>query len=122
MISAMNGSVVDTETSNVETLKRRAFVGAESEVWVTYGGLGASALRSSPIGPVSATTRTIDDMTLIATVDRVDTSIVWIVATATIHRSGTVARHRVGMSALIPRDTADMALHLLPERAWAELF
>lgn len=122
MVGAMNGSLAESETARIGTMQRRALVGAESEAWTTFGHLGAPALRDAPLGSVSATSRIVGEMTLIARVEKVDTSIVWIVATATIRRSAMVARHRVGMSALIPDDTADLRLHAVPERAWAELF
>lgn len=122
MFVAMNGSLTGAETAGTETLQRRALVGAESEAWAIFRGLNAAVLRRAPIGPVATTTRTVGDMTLIATVDKVDTSIVWIVATAAIQRPAIVARHRIGLSALVPVDTADLTLHLVPDRAWAELF
>lgn len=122
MIGAMNGSLAESETARIGTVQRRALVGAESAAWTIFGDLDAPALRHAPLGSVSATSRTVGDMTLIITADKVDTSIVWIVATATIRRSGIAARHRVGISALIPHDTADLMLRPVPERAWAELF
>ena len=122
MVAAMDGSLVGAETANAETLRRRALVGAESEVWITFRGLKVAVLRNAPIGRVAATTRIVGDMTLIATVDKVDTAMVWIVATAAIQRQAIVARHRIGLSALIPDDTADLTLRPVPDRAWAELF
>lgn len=122
MLSAMNGSLAEGETARIGTMKRRVLVGAEAEAWTAASGLGAATLRSSPLGQVSATSRTVGDMTLIVTVEKVDTSNVWIVASAAIRRPGIVARHRVGISLLIPRDTVDLVLRPVPERAWAELF
>ncbi|MFI5239646.1 MAG: pilus assembly PilX N-terminal domain-containing protein [Gemmatimonadales bacterium] len=122
MVAAMNGSLSDAATARGGTLQRRALVGAESEAWATFRSLNVAVLRAAPVGRISVASRTVDDMTVIATVDKTDNSNVWIVATATIRWSATVARHRVGLSALIPGDTADLALRLVPERAWAELF
>jgi len=123
MFSAIDGSLAESETARTGTLRRRVLVASESELWTTLRAASVPALRTAPLGPVTATTTLADGVTLIATVDKVDTTVVWIVATATIHRAGVaVARHRVGMSALIPRDVADIALHPVPERAWAELF
>jgi hypothetical protein len=122
MFAAMNGSVAGAETADTGTLQRQALVGAESEAWTTFRGMSATAMRLAPLGRVSETNRISDEMTLIATVDKVDNSNVWIVATATIQRSAIVARHRIGLSVLIPGDTADLTLRLVPERGWAELF
>jgi hypothetical protein len=123
MFSAMDGSLAESETAHSGTLRRRALVAAESELWTTLRAASVPALRIAPLGSVTSTTAIADDITLIATVEKVDTTVVWIVATATIRRAGVaVARHRVGMSALISRDAADITLHLVPDRAWAELF
>jgi hypothetical protein len=123
MFSAMDGSLAESETARSGTLRRRVLVAAESELWTTLRAVSVPALRLAPLGPVTGTTAVADDITLIAMVEKVDTTVVWIVATATIRRAGVVvARHRVGMSALIPRDASDSTLHLVPERAWAELF
>ena len=93
-----------------------------SALFATFRGLSAGTLRAAPIGRISVASRTLGDLTLIATVDKVDNSNVWIVATATIQWSAAVARHRVGLSVIIPGNTADLVLRLVPERAWAELF
>lgn len=122
MIVALNGSSANTASAETATLQRRALVAAETEAWTTLHGLRSSALRGAPVGRFSETNRAVGDLTLIATVDKVDNSNVWIVAVATIRWSAAVARHRVGLSAFIPGDSADLLLHLVPERGWAELF
>lgn len=122
MVAAMTESLAEDETARIGTMRRRALVGAESEAWTTLNGLGAPALRDAPLGQVSTGSRTVSDLVLTVTVEKVNTSDVWIVATATVRRAGNVARHRVGISAVIPGDTADLRLHPIPERAWAELF
>jgi hypothetical protein len=122
IVGAMNSSLAESEVSRAGTLQRRALVGAESELLAVVGSLAPATLRGRPLGMVSASSRTVGDMTLIVTVDKVDTSVVWTVATATIRRSGMVARHRLGMTSLIPRDSTDPLLHPVPERAWVELF
>jgi hypothetical protein len=123
MMSTMNDSLTETATARSATVRRRALVAAETGAWMTLEGVGAAALRDAPLGPLSTSSRTVGDMLLTATVDKVDTTIVWIVSTAIVRQGGrVVARHRIGISALIPLDTADPLLHRLPERAWAELF
>ncbi|HEY5088047.1 MAG TPA: hypothetical protein VII66_11880 [Gemmatimonadaceae bacterium] len=122
MMGTMNDSVAEAETARIGTVRRRALVGAESQALTTLAALAPPALRRASLGTVTATTRVTGDMTLIATVEKVDTCVVWIVATATIRRPGIIARHRVGISALIPHDTTDLLLHPVPERGWAELF
>jgi hypothetical protein len=119
----MNDALAEAAITRGATMRRRALVAAETGAWTALGVTGAAPLRNAPLGPVSSSSQTVGDMTLTATVDKVDTTVVWIVSTATVRRAGrVVARHRVGISALIPLDTADALLHRLPERAWAELF
>ena len=120
--AAMNSSLAESDVSQAGTLQRRVFVGAEAELWYTVTHLSPGVLRLRPLGTVSATSRTVGDMTLIVTVDKVDTSVVWTVATAIVRRSGTVARHRLGMTSLIPSDSTDLAIHPVSERSWVELF
>jgi hypothetical protein len=122
MMSAITSSVQEGEMARLGTLRRRALVSAESDLWMTLSSLHSSSLRLAPVGSISRVSHSSGDLTLIVTVEKVDTANVWIVAIATIHRSGLVARHRLGMSAFIPRDTADPVVHPVPERAWAELF
>jgi hypothetical protein len=122
MIGAMNGSLVETEIVRVGTMQRQALVDAESEAWNAMISVDVAALRRSPLGPASVTSHAAGNIVLNATVEKVDTSIVWIVATATIHGGNLVARHRIGITALIPHDTTDLSLHPVPERAWVELF
>ena len=122
MLVTVNASIADSETARTSTIRRRALGASESGAWTTLYALDAAALRGAPIGTriVSATTDVNTSVT--TTVEKVDTTIVWIVSTATIHQAGTVGQHRVGLSVLIPRDTMDQVLHTVPERAWAELF
>ena len=122
MFGAINGSLTETETARAGTIQRQVLVGAESEAWNALAAADVRALRYLPLGPVGATSRSDGNIVLNATVEKVDTSIVWIVATATIHGASLAARHRIGITALIPHDTTDFALHPVPERAWVELF
>ena len=122
IFGAINGSLLETETATVGTMQRQVLVSAESEAWNTLANVNVPTLRHLPLGPAEATGRVDGNMVLNAAVEKVDTSIVWIVATATIHRGSLVARHRIGITALIPHDTTDLSLHPVPERAWVELF
>lgn len=119
---AMTFALSDSGIASTDTMHRRVQVAAETELWTTVSSLTASDLRLRPRGPVRAVDHTIGDVALIVTVDRVDTYVVWTVATATVRRTGMVARHRVGMTLLIPHDSSDPTLHPVPGRAWAELF
>jgi len=122
MFGAIDGSLLETETATVGTIQRQVLVSAESEAWNTLANVNVPALRHLSLGPAAATSRVDGNMMLNAAVEKVDTSIVWIVATATYHGGSLVARHRIGITALIPRDTTDLSLHPVPERAWVELF
>lgn len=122
MAGAMNGSIFETETTWSGAMQRQVLVGAESEAWNALANVDVPALRHLPVGAVGTSSGVAGNMMLNATVQKVDTSIVWIVATATIHGGNLVARHRIGITALIPRDTTDLSLHPVPGRAWVELF
>ncbi len=122
MFGAINGSLSETESASAGTIRRQVLVGAESEAWNALASADVRTLRHLPLGPVGAASRSDGNIVLNATVEKVDTSIVWIVATATIHGGSLVARHRIGITALIPHDTTDLSLHPVPERAWVELF
>jgi hypothetical protein len=120
--AAAGNALVDAQASETDTAQRRALVAAEAAAWTLLGSSNVAALRAAPAGRVNSSITRDRDLTLITTVDKTDNSNVWIVATAMIQRSAVVARHRIGLSAVIPNDSTDLALHLVPERAWAELF
>jgi len=122
MFGAMNGSLSETGVATAGTMQRQVLVGAESEAWNALANADVPTLRHLPLGLARAISRADGNIVLNATVEKVDTSIVWIVATATIHEGNLVARHRIGITALIPHDTTDLSLHPVPERAWVELF
>ena len=122
MFGAINSSLGETETANAGALQRQVLVGAESEAWNAMANADVATLRALPIGRVGAVSHVDGNIVLNATVEKVDTSIVWIVATATIRGGSLVAHHRIGITALIPHDTTDLILHPVQERAWVELF
>lgn len=122
-IATISSSFAEDETARLGTLQRRALVAAESALWRTAGSLSVPAMRLAPPGPTTVSDLTSGDTRLTVTADKVDTSNVWLVVVATIRgSSGTIARHRLGMSLQIPRDTTALRLYPVPERAWAELF
>ncbi len=122
-LSALDSNIAEANAVHLDHMRRRTTMAAESEVWNTILSQNADDIRRAPLGTASVTRRMEGDITLISTIDKVDTTNVWIVATAAILTSSSVmARHRVGLSARIPRDSADSVLHVLPERAWVELF
>lgn len=122
MFGAMNGSLAETEMARAGSMQRQVLVAAESEAWRALARADVATLRHLPLGPAGAVSHIDGNMMLNASVEKVDTAIVWIVATATIHGGSVIARHRIGISALIPHDTTDLSLHPVPERAWVELF
>lgn len=122
VIAATDTVESESRTAMGEADRHLATVAAETEIWTTLHGLDARAVRTFPIGTRSANTRTTAALTLITSVDRVDTSTVWIVATATLRNRANFARHGIGMTVLIPHDPADSVLRPAPDRAWVELF
>lgn len=123
LLSAIESNLAEGNTVLLDDMRRRTIMATESEVWKTFSSQSIEALRAAPLGTVMVTRRVEGDITLISMTDKVDTTDVWIVATATIRApTGVLARHRIGLSAIIPRDSADSALHPVSQRAWAELF
>lgn len=108
--------------ARMSTLRRIVASDAEAAVWDCLGTTDAPALRGDPVGTFRQTTSVNDDRTVTVTLTKTDTTSVWIVAEASILRGGQRARHRVGMSAAIPRDTLRSVILPIVGRALVELF
>ena len=109
-----------THSAHALTLRVAAFNAAESALTTALAATNASTLRTTPIGyslPVLT-----PQLGTTLTAVRTDTTIAWLVATTELHRGDDVARHRIGMSVLIPRDTSQHHLTPVRERHWAELY
>ena len=104
------------------TDRDRTIVAAEAEVWRTLAALDARVVRTAPVGRVLSQRTVVGDMVLTRTVEKTDTTNVWIVGTATVRTGAALARHRVGMSLVLPSDLADSVLVPIPHRAWTDLF
>ena len=120
---AANDQVLSDLAAVITVTERdRTIVAAEAELWRTLRGLDARLMRNAPVGRVLASRSMTGDIALTSSVEKADTTNVWIVATATIRTGGNLARHRIGMSVRIPTDSADSMLVPLRDRAWADLF
>ncbi|MDQ2891117.1 MAG: hypothetical protein M3R65_11295 [Gemmatimonadota bacterium] len=122
VLAATDASLSERETTRLNAMRRRTLVASESEAWTSLITADVRSIRAAPVGSVVLGRRNAGDVALITTIDKVDTSYAWIVATATIRSGGSIARHRIGITVLIPRDSLDAVLHPVPQRAWAELF
>ena len=122
MLSATDAALSDVSAVTSVTDRDRTTAAAELELWQTLATLDARVMRSAPRGRISAMRRTEGALTLTRSVEKTDTTNVWIVATATMRSGSRFAKHRVGMSVLIPDDPADSVLVPIPDRAWVELF
>lgn len=112
----------DSALARSGTLRRIAVVAAESAIWTTVDNTDGATLRALPIGTVR-TSSTIDgDATITVTLTRTGTTFVWIVADASILRGAQRARHRVGITVALARDTTRVKLSPLVGRAWVEAF
>ena len=122
MLSATDAALSDVSAVTSVTDRDRTIVAAEAELWRTLATLDARVLRSAPRGRISALRSTEGALTLTRSVEKADTTNVWIVATATISSGSRLAKHRLGMSVLLPNDPADSVLVPIRDRAWVELF
>lgn len=122
MIGALYRAATEADVARTGTMRRRALSLAESAAWSAMLGASAPTIRAAPTGLINSSSTTVGDATTSVTVEKVDTSNVWIVAVATVRQRATWARHRVGVSAFIPSDTSVVVIRPIPDRAWVELF
>ena len=127
LISALTAAIAfrvaeDAQVARAETLRQRAFVGAESALWAAAAIADVRTLRTAPIGAVATVGATLTDLTTTTIITKVDSTILWIVAIADVTRGRETAHHRLGMSLRMASDTADLTLYPIPTRAWTELF
>lgn len=121
MMAALFASQAAAAAATSDALRRIAENAAESAV-VRAGETDASILRAQPIG-IPLVTRSRDGETATTVcVDRVDTSLVWVAAVASVTRGTASAQHRIGMSFRVPLDSAARQLVPVSRRAWVELF
>ncbi len=122
MLSALYYGAGDVRAGHLATIRNSVFVASETALWSALSGTSARTIRALPIGASIRSGSTRDNLSTVVIVTRVDTSFVWIVATATALSGRDAARHRLGLSAIAPRDTNDQQLQRVPNRAWSELF
>lgn len=112
----------DSALARSGTLRRIVAVAAESAIWTTVDNTDPAMLRTLPIGTVTRSGITDGDATVAVTLTRTDTTFVWIVADASILRGDKRARHRVGITVVLAKDTTRVKLLPLAGRAWVEAF
>lgn len=112
----------DSALARSGTLRRLVIVAAETATWTAIDAADVAMLRADPIGTTRRSVATDGLDSTLVTVTKTDTSTVWIVANASILRGSQRARHSVGVSVVIPRDTARTALVPLAGKAWVESF
>jgi len=107
--------------ARLTTLHHAAMASAEGGGWSTFAAVDVPTLRAAPIGTVTRTTTTSGELIRNVTVIKIDTTMVWIVAAATIQRGRERGLHRIALSAMIPSDTS-RALSPLPGAPWVDLY
>lgn len=112
----------DARVARGETLREHATGAAEQALWNAMTSTDPRSLRDEPVGTVTTSTSTMEGVTTTVTVTKVDTPLVWIVAGVTVRRGREMARRRVGVTAIVPRDTLYSPLRPIPGRAWVDLF
>ncbi len=122
MLAAQYSVQSDITLSRAGTLRRLATVASETAAWTAVENITAAILRADSIGTVrrSLVVNGFDTTTVVLI--KTDTTFAWLVADASILRGSQRARHRVGVTLVIPRDTMRMTLVTIAGRAWVEAF
>lgn len=122
MMSAFGRVRAHGTVARAGTMRRLAATVAETAAWTVMTNTNVSTLREDPIGTVRRTASVTRNGTVTVTLARTGTTLVWIVADASILRGAQRARYRVGVTVTFPRDTTLTTLVPIPGRAWVELF
>lgn len=122
MLAALFRVQSDSALARSGTLRRIATVAAETAIWATVDHADARSLRAMPVGTVTRSVIIDGEITIAVTLTRTDTAFVWIVADASILRGAQRARHRVGITGALTRDTTRVELLPLAGRAWVDAF
>jgi Tfp pilus assembly protein PilX len=122
MLATLLRTNQNAQITHAETLTQRAFAGAETALWEAATGVDIRRLRAEPLGTATVLRTKLGELTTNVTVIKVDTSVVWIVADATVRDGRDQAQHRLGLSATMAVDTTDTRLHPIQERGLVDLF
>ena len=101
--------------------RKRAEAGAERMIRITLATTSSAIMRARPIGARTTSTDLTDGVTTIVNVVRTDSTLAWIVATASAPSVRGSARAQLGASATIA-PVGSASLQLLPGDAWAQVY
>ncbi|MGI8547404.1 MAG: hypothetical protein ACR2M1_08710 [Gemmatimonadaceae bacterium] len=122
MLAAQYSVQSDITLSRAGTLRRLAAVASETAAWNAVENITAAIVRGDSIGSVRKSIVVNGSDTTTVVLIKTDTTFAWLVADASILRGSQRARHRVGVTLVIPRDTMRMTLVPIAGRAWVEAF
>lgn len=122
MLAAQYSVQSDITLSRAGTLRRLAAVASETAAWNAIDNITAAIVRGDSIGSVRKSIVVNGSDTTTVVLIKTDTTFAWLVADASILRGSQRARHRVGVTLVIPRDTMRMTLVPIAGRAWVEAF
>lgn len=112
----------DRRATRATTLGHHALAGAEDALWRTMTTANVNALRTNPVQTSSTTTTITGSLTQTVTVTKLDATLLWITARATVHHGPDSATHRVALWARLPPDITSPNLVPLMPGAWADLY
>lgn len=101
--------------------RKRAEAGAERMVRIILATTSSATMRSLPIGASSTLTDLTNSVRTTVTAVRTDSTLAWIVATATAPSVRGSVRAQLGVSATIAPVGA-ASLQILPGDAWAQVY
>ncbi len=122
MLAAQYSVQSDITLSRAGTVRRLAAVASETAAWNAVDNITAAIVRGDSIGSVRKSIVVNGSDTTTVVLIKTDTTFAWLVADASILRGSQRARHRVGVTLVIPRDTMRMTLVPIAGRAWVEAF
>ena len=101
--------------------RRRAEAGAERMIRITLATTSSATMRARPIGARTTSTDLTGGVTTIVNVVRTDSTLAWIVATASAPSVRGTTHAQLGASASIA-PVGSASLQLLPGDAWAQVY
>lgn len=111
----------DVRTARDGMARRRAEAGAERMIRITLAATSSATMRALPIGAATTFTDLTNGVSTIVTAVRTDSTLAWVVATATAPSVRGSARAQFGVSASIA-PVGSASLRILPGDAWTQVY
>lgn len=126
LVSALVSATMFRITENnylaqLTTLKLHTMAESERRLWTTLADPALTPMASAPIGTVKTLTWLTGETTTLVTVTKVDSTMLWLVATANTQRGRLLTLHRTGVSARLHPVGGRLA-QPISGPAWVDLY